>query len=76
MRDFTELHKDIATEAKYSVVKSYRSYSESGRLVEAFEKNEKGEWIDVTEREQAKIRIEEAQEQLNKLKEKENEETV
>lgn len=76
MRDFKELHKDIATEARYSNVRAYSSYSESGKLVEAFEKNENGEWIDVTEREQARIRLEEAQEQLNKLKEKEDEETV
>lgn len=40
-------------------IKSYRSYSDKDRLIEAWEKDpETGEWRDVTLREQEKERLE------------------
>lgn len=67
MADFKTLHPDIYSERMYSKTKTYRNYNENGELLEAFDKNENGEWIDVTERELERIKIAELLKELEKL---------
>lgn len=47
--------------------KLYKHLSPSGKLIEQWERNENGEWKNVTEREKARIAIEEAEAELRRL---------
>lgn len=70
---FEKLHGDITKHARYDKMKTYRSISESGRILEAWDRDENGEWHDVTLREQeiqrAEWELAKAQRELRKAKE-------
>lgn len=48
-------------------LKTYKIITEKGKLVEQWEKNKKGEWVDVTEREKLKEQIAAEQEEIERL---------
>jgi 5'(3')-deoxyribonucleotidase len=73
MSNFNDIHNDIVTEQKYAGTKSYRSFDINGKLIEAWVKDDNGEWKDVTARERARLELLEVQEELEKLNRKEME---
>lgn len=48
-------------------LKTYKIITEQGKVVEQWEKNKRGEWVDVTEREKLKEQIAAEQEELERL---------
>lgn len=70
---FEEVHKDVTKHARYDKMKTYRSISEHGRILEAWDRDENGEWHDVTLREQeiqqAELDLAKAQRELRKAQE-------
>lgn len=49
---FEQSHPDVVKHARYDKMKTYRSLTEGGRILEAWDRDENGEWHDVTLREQ------------------------
>lgn len=74
MNNFEQLHPEIIKDVAYKQSKFYRRYDENGTLVEAFDKNEEGQWVDVLERELLRLAIAETQKELDKMNSKEEEE--
>lgn len=58
---FEQTHPDVVALPTYNKMKRYRQYSITGRVIEAWERDDNGTWHDVTLREQA---IEQAQREL------------
>lgn len=74
MEQILAKHPDLReTLTRSPQLKQYRILSEKDVLLEQWEKNNKGHWIDVTEREKLKERIAAEQEELERLRKKEQE---
>lgn len=69
MTDFKTLHPDIYYSCSLSSTKYYRRYDEKGKLLEAWDKKDDN-WINVTEREQERIKIADMQLEIDKLNRK------
>lgn len=74
MSKFEQKHGDIVE--LLPTCRSYKQFSISGRIIEAWEKNENDEWVDVTLREQeierAKLEIKKALKEIEKMEEEAN----
>ena len=74
--------KDVLT--RLPQLRTYKLTTENNKLIEQWEKNEEGRWIDVTEREKLKERIAAEQQEIERLrkleckraKEKQDEQSV
>ena len=71
MKQLLEKHPDLEPYL-HSGSKTYKILAEDGSLLEQWEKNDAGHWIDVIQRELLKKQIADAQAELEKLKAKEN----
>lgn len=55
---FEQTHPDVAKRYGINNLKTYRSLTEGGRILEAWDKDDEGVWRDVTLREQEKQKAE------------------
>lgn len=62
---FEQAHRDVIKLEVYEQMKTYRQLSVSGRIIEAWDRDDDGVWHDVTLREQE---IEKARRELEKAK--------
>lgn len=62
---FEQKHPDIVALYSYDKLNTFRSITSTGRIIEAWDKDENGVWHDVTLREQA---IEQAKRELEQAK--------
>lgn len=69
MEQFFDKHPELKELIINNESKRYTQLDAEGNLIEQWELNESGEWIDVTERELLKIEIAKATEELEKFKE-------
>jgi hypothetical protein len=67
MKDILEKHPDLKDILNKGTLNTYRVLSECGTLLEQWERNKNGHWVDVTEREKLKEKIAAEQEELERL---------
>lgn len=67
MEQLLAKHPDLKDIITKNNSKTYKVLAENGKLIEQWEKNEQGHWIDVTEREKLKEQIAAEQEELERL---------
>lgn len=68
--DIYEVHPELRKFfSEHPNVKVYKIYDSDGKISEQYEKNSRGEWIDVTEREKLREQIQEEMNTLAKLNE-------
>lgn len=78
MNDLLKKHPELKDTLAFNNAKTYKILSSEDELIEQWEKDVKGHWVDVTGRELLKIEIAKAQEALEdlRIKEKANEKTT